>query len=225
MAKVLLIEDDVALANFVKISLEQNQYEVDHLVSGSEGLEWLLNTHYDLAIIDWALPQLSGVEICKQYRENGGKSPILMLTGKTQASEMVTGLDSGADDYLPKPFSLEVLHARLRALLRRQPALSESKMTLGLYVVDQSKKILLVDGKEIKLPRKEFLIIELLMKHPGHTFSAEAIMDRAWSSDSETSPETVRSHIARLRSKIAAVSEEAADCLKNIYGLGYKLEV
>lgn len=225
MAKIILIEDDEALANFVKISLIKSNYEVDHLTSGTDGLEWLLNTNYDVAIIDWALPQLSGIDILRQYRSSGGTCPILMLTGKSASTEMVTGLDAGADDYLPKPFALEVLQARIRALLRRKPELGETKIRRGPFELDNAKKEVYVDGTLLKLSRKEFLIIELLLSNAGHAFTAETIIDRMWSSDSETSPETVRSHVTRLRSKISAASPAAAACLKNVYGLGYKLDV
>lgn len=224
MAKILLIEDDLALAQVVKGSLETNTHHVDLLTDGKEGLLWLKNESYDLAIVDWNLPGLPGVSICQEYRNSGGTIPILMLTGKQGVNDIVTGLDSGADDYLSKPFKIDELLARLRSLLRRLPSVQAQRVRLHNVEIESGGANVKVDGVQIDLPRKEFAILELLMRNPGIVFSIETIMDRAWPSDSESSPENIRCHITRLRKKLEDVSSGSSNFIKTVYGCGYKAE-
>lgn len=225
MAKILLIEDNEALGGFVKTALESAKYDVDWVTTGTEGLYWLKNEPYAAAILDWQLPEISGIQICKQFRETGGTTPILMLTGKDKTEDLVEGFDAGADDYMSKPFEMGELHARLKNLIRRQPQAHSDVLTVGGIELRPGCGEVLIGDKPVKLTRKEFNILELLMRNPGHPFTVDAIMQRVWPSDSEASPEGVRSHITRLRQRLAAVSEESASAIEAVYGMGYRIKV
>lgn len=220
--KILLVEDDITLAEMVVDWLVSKNNEVDHLTNGTEGLEWLTRQHYSLAILDWELPGLSGVEVCKRYRARGGALPILMLTGRKGTDDIVDGLESGADDYLAKPFELPELFARIRALLRRPGHVTSSTITAGALELDPKTGKVCKGNEEIVLSRKEFAVLEYLMTNPGRIYSAEALLDRIWPTEAETSAETVRCHITRLRAKLASVGEDTL--IKTVYGMGYKLE-
>lgn len=220
--KILLIEDDTTLAGVVRDWLVAKNNEVDHLTDGSEALEWLARQHYSVAIVDWELPGMSGIEICKRFRAEGGTIPILMLTGRKGTDNIVDGLESGADDYLAKPFELPELFARIRALMRRPSTVTSSTLTAGGLALDPTTGTVHKGEDEITLSRKEFAVLQFLMSNPGRIYSAEALLDRIWPTEAETSAETVRCHITRLRAKLAAVGEESL--IKTVYGMGYKLE-
>lgn len=224
MAKLLLIEDDLMLAHVVRASLESEKHHVDHADDGAVGFDWLSTQHYDAVIVDWQLPGKCGPDICRDFRRAGGVAGILMITGKNKVEDLVEGLECGADDFIGKPFELLELHARLKSLLRRHPIYEETVLKVGDIEIDTGGGIVNVAGKRVNLPRKELAILELLMKHPGHVFSGNAIMERVWPSDSDSSPEIIRCHITRLRSKLAEASKEASESLKSVYGLGYKIE-
>lgn len=225
LAKILLIEDNDALAGFLKVALEGARYEVDWVSTGTEGLYWLQHEQYSVAIVDWELPGMSGIDVCKTFRGSGGETPILMLTGKDKTEDLVEGFDAGADDYISKPFEMPELQARLKNLLRRKPTEhSDIIVVAGIELRSGSGEVL-IGNQPVKLTRKEFNILELLMRNPGHPFTVDAIMQRVWPSDSEASPEGVRSHITRLRQRIAAVSEECANTIEAVYGMGYRIKV
>lgn len=224
MAKILLVEDNESLASMLKTALEGAKYEVDWVASGTEGLYWLQHEHYSVAILDWQLPGTTGIDICRTFRSQGGTTPILMLTGKDKTEDLVEGFDAGADDYIAKPFEMGELQARLKNLLRRNPSThSDSLLVAGIELRPGSGEVLIGD-KQVKLTRKEFNILELLMRNPGHPFTVDAIMQRVWPSDSDASPEGVRSHITRLRQRIAAASEENANTIEAVYGMGYRIK-
>lgn len=225
MAKILLIEDDVELAEHIRDSLTGFNHQVDHTSDGKDGLKKLTSLAYALAIVDWNLPSMEGSEICAQFRAQGGATPILMLTGKQDTADVVRGLESGADDYLTKPFAMNILRARLRALLRRQPDLVPNTLALGELELDSLTSEILIKGKPVKTTRIEFSILELLMQQSGRYISSEAILSRVWSSDTTVSPESVRCHITRLKKRLAAVSPSCADMIQSNYGRGYKIEL
>ncbi len=220
--KILLVEDDTTLANVVRDWLVAKNNEVDHLTNGAEALEWLTRQHYSVAILDWELPELSGVEVCRRFRSGGGTIPILMLTGRKGTDDIVDGLEAGADDYLSKPFELPELFARIRALLRRPTSITSSTISAGSLELDPKTGKVSKGQEEIVLSRKEFAVLQYLMTNPGRIYSAEALLDRIWPTEAETSAETVRCHITRLRAKLASVGEESL--IKTVYGMGYKLE-
>jgi len=223
MAKVLLVEDDQTLAHNIAEWLTLEHYIVESVADGTEAVDRLKFYQFDLIILDWLLPGLTGIEVCKQFRAHGGTTPILMLTGKKDVDEKEMGLDSGADDYLTKPFHLKELSARLRALLRRHPAVSSNNLTIGSMELSLQDHIFKKNGKVIRLFPKEFSLLEFLMRHPNQVFSSEALLDRVWNSSSDVSPESIRTYVARLRAKIDDADSESI--IENVHGVGYKLVV
>ncbi len=224
MSKLLLVEDDKVFSALIKQALAVQRFAVDATRDGEEGLEMLMSNQYDCAILDWELPNLTGPEICQTYRHSGGKTPIIMLTRRSKTSDKVSGFEAGADDYLPKPFEMEELFARLKALMRR-PVLTKARVIeIGSLVIDSEKRMATVKNQSLDLSIKEFIMLELLANNRGRLFSAESIINSAWSLDKDVSIWAVRSNIARIRSKIAAIDEECAKQVKTIYGQGYKIE-
>jgi DNA-binding response OmpR family regulator len=223
MAKILFAEDDTQLAALVEDWLKSEHHVVDHVETGTDAVDLLMASQFDLLILDWNIPGVSGVQVCNEYRNQGGTSPVLMLTGRDKIEDKEQGLDAGADDYLTKPFHLRELSARIRALLRRPPDMVNNVIEQGRLVLDTSACRLLKDGQPIELFPKELALLEFLMRHPNKVFSIEALQERVWSSDSEASPETIRVHIARLRSKIQAEGEKPM--LRTVHRQGYMLDL
>jgi DNA-binding response OmpR family regulator len=223
MAKILLAEDDTQLAALVEDWLKSEHHVVDHVETGTDAVDLLHASRFDLLILDWNIPGVSGVEVCNEYRNQGGTSPVLMLTGRDKIEDKEQGLDAGADDYLTKPFHLRELSARIRALLRRPPDMASNVIEHGRLMLDISACRLLKDGQPIELFPKELALLEFLMRHPNKVFSIEALQERVWSADSEASPETIRVHIARLRSKIQNEGEKPL--LRTVHRQGYMLDI
>jgi DNA-binding response OmpR family regulator len=219
MAKILVVEDDKGLLNVLVETLGLQQYQVETATDGNDGYNLIQADLFDLAILDWNLPSLTGIEICKRYRAKGGKTPIIILTGKKETDDKVTGLDAGADDYLTKPFAPPELNARVKALLRRAHGTVEDSLVAGAIILEPTKFKISVSGHEIRLMPKEFAILELLMRYPGRVFSADEIVSRLWDSSESPNGEVVRSHVKSLRKKL-----EPEDPIETIYGLGYKLK-
>lgn len=219
MAKVLVVEDDRQLSNLIVDWLKGEGHLPEVAAKGADGLEYLRSFKFDLVILDWDLPGMSGLDVCREFRHSGGKTPILMLTGKTHIDEKAVGLDSGADDYLTKPFHFKELGARLRALLRRPAAVQANILTAGCLTLDPSTRQVQASGKELSLQPKEFALLEFLMRHPNQPFSSEAIIERVWSSDTEAAPDTVRIQIMRLRNKIDQGGKESM--IRTLHRVGY----
>ncbi|MGH9549545.1 MAG: response regulator transcription factor, partial [Terriglobales bacterium] len=204
MPKILLAEDDTELAEMLARSLRFEHYNVEIVANGEDALSHLDQCDYEIAILDWTMPGMSGLDVCKKHRARGGKTPILMLTGKGELDDKTMGLDSGADDYLTKPFHLKELIARLRALLRRGANIVDDKvLTFEKLQLDIDNHKLTYDGHYIKLIPKEFRILEVLMKQPGRVFSAEELLRKVWLANEDASNEAVRTHIKNLRAKLA----------------------
>ena len=204
----------------LKSALKAERFVVDLVPTGEEALERLASFNYDLAIIDWVLPNLSGLEVCRQYRERGGHIPILFLTAKTKIKEIRAALDSGSDDYLTKPFDMEELTARLRALLRRPYEVKAKILTAGDLSLDVTKRLVTKAGVHVHLTAKELAVLELLMRHPNQPFSAATLIERIWSSETETSPESIRPFMTKLRKKI---DTDEPPLIETLRGQGYKL--
>ncbi|HEY9869618.1 MAG TPA: response regulator transcription factor [Candidatus Obscuribacterales bacterium] len=221
MAKILIVEDDKQLCGLLVDWLTGEGHTPDVVYKGTDGAERLRFYKYDLVILDWALPDLAGPDLCRQYRSRGGQTPILMLTGKREVEDKEIGLDAGADDYLTKPFHMKELSARLRALLRRAPAVSATVLTAGDLTLDPKSRKVLLNGQEVSLQPREFALLEFLMRHPNQPFSSEALLDRVWSSESDASPDTVRIHIMRLRNKIDVPGKESM--IRTLHRVGYML--
>lgn len=223
MSKILLVEDDQALREMTSKYLRTHRFLVDTADNGADALELLRFSVFDAVVLDWELPGLHGPEILKQFRARGGVTPILMLTGKNTLSDKAQGFNSGADDYLTKPFDLEELVMRVQALIRRSGRqVAAAALKARDIELDTEKLIVTRAGAKLKMLPKEVALLEFLLRHPGQVFSAEQLLDRVWSSSSDASPEAVTACIGRLRKKIDGNSD--APLIKTIYGLGYKLE-
>lgn len=222
MAKILIVEDDRALSELIVDWLTGEKHVPEPVYEGTEGLERLKFYKYDAVILDWELPGVSGPQICQEFRDAGGQTPIIMLTGKKELVDKTTGLDAGADDYLTKPFHMEELSARLRALLRRGASeMNRTVLTAGHVSLDTVSRKVVSNGKELTLQPKEYSLLEFLLRHPNQPFSAETLLDRVWSSESDASPDTVRLQIMRLRNKIDVEGKESM--IRTMHRVGYIL--
>lgn len=220
--RLLLIEDDRQMALSLKDGL--SKFFVVEIASTGEQGEYLLHVNsYDLVIIDWILPDKDGLALCDALRKSGQTTPILMLTGQSEVEKKVLALDTGVDDYLVKPFKFEELLARIRALLRRYPAsLTSNLLSLDNLTLDLSRKIVKRNENIISLRRKEFYLLEYLMRNSGHVITREMILDHVWESTNESVTNVVDVHIKYLRDKIDKPYKKKL--IKTVHGLGYKIE-
>jgi DNA-binding response OmpR family regulator len=226
--KILLIEDEPDLGAIVQKSLAHHQYIVDWAIDGQAGWEYLTHDRatYSLAIIDWMLPKISGIELCQRLRAEKYTLPILMLTARDRMEDKITGLDAGADDYLVKPFGMEELLARLRALQRRAQVFQPERLQVGnlrLHYDYSAMAIVDRDGREhfVPLTAKEFQLLEYLMQHPDRTLTHDQIRNRVWAFDSESTSNVVAAQIRLLRKKLAEFGCENA--IETMRGFGYRL--
>jgi len=222
MAKILLVDDDVRLSEVIDDWLTAETHVVEYQSDGRSGWEKMTTEDYDVIILDWNLPDASGPDLCRRFRDTGKTTPVLLLTGRAQIENKIEGLDSGADDYLTKPFSPKELSARLRALLRRFMAKPPAGdlLNAGSLSLDRKGRTVSVASAPIHLLPREFALLEFFMLNPEQVFSANEIMDNVWSEENESSPDTVRVHITKLRGKLSAMGE---DCpIKTVHRVGYK---
>ncbi len=222
MSRILIIEDEEELCASLREWLEADYYMVSTINDGRAALERLSSNSFELIILDWMLPGLSGPEICKEYREAGGEIPILMLTARGTVSAKEEGLNSGADDYLTKPFDMRELSARVKALLRRPQAKPLTVLQAGDLILDRNSRTVTRNGQPIRLLPKEFMLLEVLFLHCGTVLSSDDLTDLVWGVDSDITPDTVRSHVKSLRKKIDNMSESSI--VKTVHGMGYKIE-
>jgi DNA-binding response OmpR family regulator len=222
MAKILLVEDDAALAEMICNWLEMERHSVEHTDDGEDGASRVKHYQYDLIILDWDLPNVTGIEICKQYRSAGGHTPVLMLTGHSVITDKETGFDAGADDYLTKPFHMRELNARLRALMRRPAAFTGKVLKARDIELDSAGRSVTRSGQAIHFKPKEFDLLEFLLRHKNEPFSPEALISRLWHDDEDASVDSVRVHINRLRTKLEKEGEEPL--IQTIRGTGYVLK-
>jgi len=202
--------------------LEDEFHVVNVAHTGSEAKSKLASGVYDIIILDLMLPEINGIEICRSYRESGGDAPILMVTAKKSLSSKENGLDSGADDYLTKPFKLRELAARVRALLRRPKAVVPTVLSTGSIELDLNARTVTKSGQEIRLVGKEFALLELLMRNAGKVITVDTIIDNLWSQSSNISNDTVRSHIRSLRQKLDGDGEDKT--IVTLHGIGYRID-
>ncbi len=222
--KILLVEDEPHIAQNIKKGLEMKSYVVDVVHDGQEGLDFALAEDYDVIILDWMLPKMSGHDITKELRKEGSSTPILMLTAKTTINSRVQGLDSGADDYLGKPFAFKELLARIRALSRRSQKPVQTDLLVGNLALDTNNYQVKRAGQEIHLSKQEFALLEFLMRHPGQIFSKEELLEKVWSFDSDILPNTVQVYIGYLRNKIDKPFPKLFALIQTVRGFGYKIE-
>ncbi len=221
IVRVLLVEDNRRLSTSLKMSLEDDGYAVDTAYDGVEGQELAEMTQYDLIILDIMLPRRDGLEVCRELRRQRNRSPILMLTARDTVDDRVKGLDSGADDYLVKPFAMEELRARLRALLRREAPDKTGLLVISDLVMNPATHEVTRGDLPIDLTAKEFALLEYLMRNPNRLITREMAEDHVWSYDYEGASNVVDVYIRRLRRKVDEPFEEKL--IETVRGVGYKL--
>jgi two-component system phosphate regulon response regulator PhoB len=222
---VLVVEDEDALATLLQYNLEKEGYDVGVACDGEEALTQVDERLPDLVVLDWMLPKVSGIEVCRRLRA-GAKTrnlPIVMLTARGEESDRVRGLDTGADDYLVKPFAMGELTARLRAVLRRiRPGLAEDRIRHADIVIDRVAHRVKRGEREIHLGPTEFRLLDYFMQHPGRVFSREQLLDAVWGSDVYVETRTVDVHVGRLRK--ALNREDEGDPIRTVRSAGYSLD-
>jgi len=218
-AEILIIEDDPVIIEFLQTGLRYEGYQVSARNTGKEGMDLIRKKSFDLVILDIMLPDTEGFGICRRIRSFGFNMPILMLTIKKDVSDRVKGLDSGADDYLTKPFSFDELLARIRALLRRSGKISESKkIQAGSIVLNLETREVYAHGKPIELTPTEFSLLELFMRHPHRAFTRETLLNRVLGYDYDGGTNIIDVHISHLRKKLG---DSRSDLIRTVYGVGY----
>ncbi len=222
MAKILVVEDDRALQVTIVDTLKFDRHEVEAAADGEAALAMLSASEYDLLIIDVHLPSRDGIELCKTYRSRGGRAPVLFLTARNTISDKEQGFLAGCDDYLTKPFHVRELSLRTQALLRRARTGDSDVLSVRDLQLNRRTHEVSRGEKPVALSRMEFALLEFLMRNPDQVFSAEAIVARVWPSDSERSPDTLRTAIKKLRDKIDSPGQ--ASLIRNMHGIGYKLD-
>ena len=224
-ARILIVEDEEPLTLLLRYNLEAEGYEVDAAARGDEAQLRLQETAPDLVILDWMLPGLSGIELCRRLRARPETKalPIIMLTARGEESERVRGLATGADDYMVKPFSVPELLARVKGLLRRAaPERLATVLTYGDIELDRDRRRVSRAGRPIDLGPTEYRLLEFFLEHPGRVFTREQLLDGVWGRDIYIDERTVDVHIGRLRKLLNAGSE--ADPIRTVRGAGYALD-
>ncbi len=220
--KILLVEDDEKISASVKKGLELEGMVVDVAFDGEEGLDMALGGEYGVIVLDVMLPKMDGMEVCEEIRKEGVDTPLLILTARSGVEYRVRGLNLGADDYLPKPFAFAELVARVRALGRRSEKFDKNVLQVGELKLDVERLVVSRSGKEIVLSRREFNLLEFLMRNKGMVMSKEQIISKVWPYDTDVLPNTVEVYVGYLRNKVDKSFE--GGLIKTVRGFGYKLE-
>ena len=223
---ILVVEDEDSLATLLQYNLQKEGYDVALAGDGEEALLLVDERLPDLMVLDWMLPKVSGIEVCRRLRQRNETRnlPIVILTARGEESDRVRGLDTGADDYVVKPFSMTELTARIRAVLRRlRPGLAEDRVRRGDLLIDRVAHRVKRGGQEIHLGPTEFRLLDYLMQHPGRVFSREQLLDAVWGSDVYVEARTVDVHIGRLRKALGA--SDASDPIRTVRSAGYSLDL
>ena len=223
--RVLIIEDEHKIANSIKKGLELESFTVDVAYDGEQGFDLVSTEPYSVVILDLMLPKMDGVTLCKKLRQEGNHTPILMLTAKGQLMDKVQGLNSGADDYLVKPFAFAELLARIKALTRRPQKAVNQVLEVRDLTLDTQNYIVKRNGKTIDLSRKEFALLEFLMLHPEKILTKDALIQNVWNYDADILPNTVEVYIGYLRKKIDNAFPKSKPLIYTVRGFGYRLEI
>lgn len=223
MIRVLLAEDDSKLGKLISYMLMQNRVQVEWIQNGGDIFEYAMYSEYDILILDWMMPNVSGIDACRQLRDAGYEKAILMLTAKDSVEDRVTGLDAGADDYLVKPFEFDELLARLRALSRRSTQkIQQEIIEVGEFTLNRTTKVLKKKNQIIQLSPREFQLLDLLSQNLGVVVPREIILDRIWGSDRDITSNNIDSYMKILRKKLNDV--DGSITIKTVRGIGYRLE-
>jgi len=221
--KILLVEDDKLTAEFVKYGLQEDGHEVDHVVTGRDGLMCARMSAYDALILDLNLPDTSGFAITETLRKEGRSTPIIILTASSQSEDIVKGLNAGADDYLTKPFKVEELRARMRALMRRGGATRTEEIRVGCLVLNRLTHRVYRDQIPIKLTPKEYKLLEYFMMRPQQVVTRTELLEKVWEMQFDPQSNVVDAHVARLRIKLRKIKD--APQIETTRGFGYILEL
>ncbi len=222
---VLVVEDEAALVTMLRYNLEKQGFRVEEATDGQEAMTRIAETQPDLVLLDWMLPTMSGLEVCRQIRRRSATRdlPVIMVTARTEDQDAVRGLNTGADDYITKPFSMEALLARIRALLRRSSAVpSKGQLAFHDIAMDLTAHRVQRNGRPVHLGPTEYRLLEFFMLHPRRVFSREELLDAVWGPDIHVEPRTVDVHIRRLRKSINATGE--LDVVRTVRAAGYALD-
>jgi len=223
---ILIVEDEAPLLTLLRYNLEKQGFRVEEAADGQEALLRVTETKPDLVLLDWMLPALSGLEVCRQIRRRPATRdlPIIMVTARTEDQDAVRALDTGADDYIAKPYAMEALLARIRALLRRSGAVPvKGRLTWQDIVMDQDAHRVTRCGRALHLGPTEYRLLEFFLQHPGRVFSREQLLDAVWGRDIHVEPRTVDVHIRRLRKAVNGDGE--IDVIRTVRSAGYALDV
>jgi two-component system phosphate regulon response regulator PhoB len=222
---ILVVEDEAPLLTLLRYNLEKQGFRVEEAADGQEALLRVAETKPDLILLDWMLPALSGIEVCRQIRRrpNTRDLPIIMVTARTEDQDAVRALDTGADDYIAKPFAMEALMARIRALLRRSGAVPvKGRVSYRDLVMDQDAHRVTRGDRNLHLGPTEYRLLEFFLQHPGRVFSREQLLDAVWGRDIHVEPRTVDVHIRRLRKAVNGDNE--IDIIRTVRSAGYALD-
>lgn len=221
--RLLLAEDEEELSRALVTVLKHNNYSVDAVYNGQDALDYLETGVYDGAILDIMMPKMDGITVLKKVRASGSSLPVLLLTAKAEIDDRVNGLDSGADDYLTKPFAMKELLARIRAMTRRQAETTDATLSFGNITLDRATYQLSGPKDTLRLSGKEFQMLEMLLVNPGQVISAEQFMDKIWGFDSDAETNVVWVYLSYLRKKLTALGANVS--IKATRGVGYSVEV
>lgn len=224
MMRVLLAEDDSRLGKLIEYMLQQNKFNVEWITNGADIFEYAMYSEYDILILDWMMPNVTGLEACRQLREAGYERAIIMLTAKDTVEDRVMGLDAGADDYLVKPFEFDELLARLRALGRRSTQkIQQEVIEIGDFTLNRTTKVLMRKDQVIQLSPREFQIFDLLAQNLGVVVPRDIILDRIWGLERDITSNNIDSYMKILRKKLMEV-DDGSIAIKTVRGIGYRLE-
>lgn len=221
--RILLVEDEPRIASAIKKGLEHERFAVDVVYNGLDGFDMASTEEYDAIVLDLMIPGMDGLSVCTALRSQKITTPVLMLTAKGQIQDKVTGLNSGADDYLTKPFAFEELLARLRALIRRPSQLHQTVLSVGHVTVDTTQFTVTRDGTPVQLSAKEFALLEYLIRHSGSILTKDQIISHVWNYDADILPNTVEVYIRNLRKKIDNPFPQFNPVIHTVRGFGYKI--
>lgn len=220
--RLLIAEDELDLAEALTVFFEKHHFTVDTVHDGPDACEYAFADDYDAIILDVMMPKMNGIEVLQRLREAGVKTPVMMLTAKAQKDDRIIGFNSGADDYLPKPFEPDELICRVRAMLRRGETYQPSMLSFGNLSLDPGTGLLHCENKSVRLSGREFQVMELFLRSPNIVLPAERIMERVWGWDSDAEINVVWVHISNLRKKLKSINADVS--IDANRGLGYILE-
>lgn len=221
--RILVVEDEPMIANAIKRGLEQESFAVDIALDGEVGYDLLSTEEYDVAVVDRMLPKLDGAQLCTKLRTEHIATPVLMLTARAELEDKVSGLNAGADDYLTKPFAFEELVARIKALARRPQQALGTRLTYDDIVLDTTALTVQRAGQPIELSKKEFALLEYLLRNKQRTVSKDQIISHVWNFDADVLPNTVEVYIGYLRTKLDKPFKKKTPTIQTVRGFGYKL--